>query len=98
MNNRTYTRYIRFIYSNIIIITIHCVLNLPSGVSILFGGGGKGLKYFWKSVVSVLSIIHFYIKILDNVLLRTIYLGVLVHTSQISCQLCNLVCFGAHFR
>ena len=23
-------------------------------------------------------------------------LGVLEHTPQISCQLCNLVCFGAH--
>ena len=41
--------------------------------------------------------IHFYIKIIDNVLLRTLYLGVLEHTPQISCQLCNLVCFGAHF-
>ena len=40
---------------------------------------------------------HFYIKIIDNVLLRTLYLGVLEHTPQISCQLCNLVSFGAHF-
>ena len=29
--------------------------------------------------------------------MRTLYLGVLEHTPQISCQLCNLVCFGAHF-
>ena len=41
--------------------------------------------------------IHSYIKIIDNVLLRTLYLGVLEHTPQISCQLCNFVCFGAHF-
>ena len=39
----------------------------------------------------------FYIIIIDNVLLRTPYLGVLEHTPQISCQLCNLMCFGAHF-
>ena len=41
--------------------------------------------------------IHFCIKIINNVLLRTLYFGVLEHTPQISCQLCNLVCFGAHF-
>ena len=41
---------------------------------------------------------RYYIKILDNVLMRTLYLGVLEHTPQISRQLCNLVCFGAHFR
>ena len=41
--------------------------------------------------------IHFYRKIIDNILLRTLYLGVLEHTPQISCQLCNLVCFVAHF-
>ena len=35
---------------------------------------------------------------IDNVLLGTLYLEVLEHTPQISCQLCNLVCFGAHFR
>ena len=34
---------------------------------------------------------------MDNVLLRTLYLGVLEHTPQIFCQLCHLVCFGAHF-
>ena len=41
--------------------------------------------------------IHFYIKIIDDVLLCTLYLGVLEHTPQISCQLCNLVCIGTHF-
>ena len=41
--------------------------------------------------------IHFYIKIIDHVLVRTLYLGVLEHTPQISCQFCNLVSFGAHF-
>ena len=41
--------------------------------------------------------IHFFIKIINNVLLRTLYLGVLEHTPQISCQLCNLVCFRAHY-
>ena len=35
---------------------------------------------------------------MDNVLLRTLYLGVLEHTPQISCQLCNLVSFGHIFR
>ena len=44
------------------------------------------------------KIFNFYIKIIDNVLLRTLYLGVLEHTPHISCQLCNLVYFGAHFR
>ena len=34
---------------------------------------------------------------MDNALLRPLYLGVLEHTPQISCQLCNLVCFEAHF-
>ena len=44
------------------------------------------------------EIFIFYIKIIDNVLLRTLYLGVLEHTPQISCQLCNLVCFGEHYH
>ena len=30
--------------------------------------------------------------------MRTLYLGVLEHTPQISRELCNLVCFGPHFR
>ena len=47
--------------------------------------------------IKIVKIFIFYIKIIDNVLLRTLYLGVLEHTPQISCQLCNLVCFGAHF-
>ena len=34
---------------------------------------------------------------MDNVLLRTLHVGVMEYTPQISCQLCNLVCFGAHF-
>ena len=33
-------------------------------------------------------------KIIDNVLL---YLGVLENTPQISCHLCDLVCFGVQF-
>ena len=45
----------------------------------------------------IVKIFIFYIKIIDNVLLRTLYLVVLEHTPHISCQLCNLVCFGAHF-
>ena len=52
------------------------------------------LKFKKKITVKIFI---FYIKIIDNVLLRTLYLGVLEHTPQISCQLCNLVCFGAHF-
>ena len=46
----------------------------------------------------IVKILIFYTKLLDNVLLRTLYLGVLEHTPQIFCQLCNLVCFGPHFR
>ena len=53
------------------------------------------LRKFCKKII--VKIFIFYIKIIDNVLLRTLYLGVLEHTPQISCQLCNLVCFGAHF-
>ena len=52
------------------------------------------LLKFRKKVVKIFI---FYIKLIDNVLLRTLYLGVLEHTPKISCQLCNLVCFGAHF-
>ena len=37
---------------------------------------------------------HFYIKITDNVLLRTIFRGIAAYTPQISCHLCDLVCFG----
>ena len=54
------------------------------------------LLKFCKEII--VKIFIFYIKIIDNVLLRTLYLGVLEHTPQISCQLCNLVCFGAHFQ
>ena len=42
--------------------------------------------------------IHLYIQKIDNALLRTLHLGVLEHTPHISCQLFNLVCFGAYFR
>ena len=52
------------------------------------------LKICKKKIVKIFI---FYIKIIDNVLLRTLYIGVLKHTPQISCQLCNLVCFGKHF-
>ena len=37
-----------------------------------------------------------YIKIIDNVLLRTIFRGIAAYTPQISCHLCDLVCFGVH--
>ena len=40
---------------------------------------------------------HFYIKIKDIVLLRTIFRGILEHTPQNVCLLCNLVRFGLHF-
>ena len=52
------------------------------------------LKFCKKKIVKIFI---FYIKTIDNVLLRKLYLGVLEHTPQIYCQLCNLVCFGAHF-
>ena len=52
------------------------------------------LKFCQKTIV---KIVIFNIKIIDNVLLRTIPLGVLEHTPQISCHLCDLVCFGVHF-
>ena len=54
-------------------------------------------EYFSKILEKNWKNIHFYIKIIDNVLLCTLYLGVLEHTPQIYCQLCNLVCFVAHF-
>ena len=54
-------------------------------------------EYFAKILQKSCKNIHFYNKIIDNVLLRTLYLAVLEHTPQISCQLCNLVCFVAHF-
>ena len=34
----------------------------------------------------------------DNVLLRTIFRGIAAYTPQISCHLCDLVCFGVQFR
>ena len=40
---------------------------------------------------------HFYIKITDNVLLRTIFRGIAAYTLKISCHLCDLVCFGVQF-
>ena len=39
----------------------------------------------------------FYIKITDNVLLRTIFRGIAAYTPQISCHLCDLACFGVLF-
>ena len=54
------------------------------------------LLNFCKKII--VKIFIFYIKIIDNVLLLTIYLGVLEHTPQISCQLCNLVCLEHIFR
>ena len=42
------------------------------------------------------NIVIFYIKIIDNVLLCTIFRE-LQHTPQISCHLCDLVCYGVHF-
>ena len=32
-----------------------------------------------------------------NVLLRTIFRGIAAYTPQISCHLCDLVCFGVQF-
>ena len=40
----------------------------------------------------MVKIFFFYIKIMDNVLLRTLYLGVLEQTPQISCQNCAISC------
>ena len=40
---------------------------------------------------------NFYIKITDNVLLRTIFRSIAAYTPQISCHLCDLVCFGVQF-
>ena len=45
----------------------------------------------------ILKIVIFYIKITDNVLLRTIFRGIAAYTPQISCHLCDLVCFGVQF-
>ena len=56
---------------------------------------GAFWRIFCKNFVK--KNIHFYIKLTDNVLLRTLCLGLLDHTPQISGRLCNLVCFGAHF-
>ena len=44
-----------------------------------------------------LKIVIFYIKITNNVLLRTIFRGIAAYTPQISCHLCDLVCFGVQF-
>ena len=54
------------------------------------------LRKFCKK--KIVKIFIFYIKIIHNVLLRTLYLGVVEQTPQISCQWCNLVCFRAIFR
>ena len=48
-------------------------------------------KFFLKKIVI------FYIKITDNVLLRTIFRGIAAYTPQISCHLCDLVYFGIQF-
>ena len=40
---------------------------------------------------------HFFINITDNVLLRTIFTGIAAYTPQISCHLCDLMCFGVQF-
>ena len=34
---------------------------------------------------------------IDNVLLRTIFRGIAAYTPQISCHLCDLMCFGVQF-
>ena len=46
----------------------------------------------------ILKIVIFYIKITDNVLLGTIFRGIATYTPQISCHLCDLVCFGVQFQ
>ena len=58
---------------------------------------------FWRTFCSnfvnqIVKIFNPYIEIIDNVLLCTLYLGVLDHTPQISCQLCNLVPENANFK
>ena len=37
-------------------------------------------------------------KIIDNVLLRTIFRGIAAYIPQISCHLCDLVCFGVQLN
>ena len=55
-------------------------------------------EYFAKILSkNNLKIVIFYIKITDNVLLRTIFRGIAAYTPQISCHLCDLVCFGVQF-
>ena len=46
-------------------------------------------EYFAKILSKKKGI--FYIKITDNVLLRTIFRGIAAYTPQISCHLCDLV-------
>ena len=53
------------------------------------------LLKFCQKIIEKLVI--FYIKITDNVLLRTIFRGIAAYTPQISCHLCDLVCFGVQF-
>ena len=71
-----------------------------------FGGGGS--NFFCKSggicmarstmqQKNNLKNSHFYMKITDNVLLCTIFRGIAAYTPQISCHLCDLVCFGVQF-
>ena len=56
-------------------------------------------EYFAKKFCQkiILKIVIFYIKITDNVLLRTIFKGIAAYTPQISYHLCDLVCFGVQF-
>ena len=55
------------------------------------------LKFCQKNNLKIVILTFFYIKITDNVLLRTFFRGIAACTPQISCHLCDLACFGVQF-